>query len=67
MLGLSSEEFWSMTPRSYAAIQKAYTRLHYGEAASEEEKAEVEARRMHAEFTVMAAKQQARKAAAGDG
>jgi hypothetical protein len=66
-MGLSDDEFWGMTPRSYAAIQNSYARMHFGAAPSDEEKAEAEARRMHAEFTVMAAKQQARKAAAGDG
>jgi hypothetical protein len=66
-MGLSDDDFWCMTPRSFAAIQKSYARMHFGSEPSDEEKADVEARRMHAEFTVMAAKQQARKAAAGDG
>jgi hypothetical protein len=53
-----------MTPRSYAAVQRAYGRIHGdgGEQVSEQQREEVEARRIHAGFTVMAAKQQARKA-----
>jgi hypothetical protein len=61
VFGLSDADFWDMTPRSYSAIQKAHARVNYGVGDPDpEEQAEVEARRIHAKFTVMAA-QRARK------
>jgi hypothetical protein len=62
-IGIPSAEFWDMTPKSYLAVQTAYARMNFGGSSAEDEKkqADVEARRIHAKFTVMAAQQRAKE------
>jgi hypothetical protein len=63
VIGLSDADFWGMTPRSYAAVQDAYSRLHGGEPDADKA-ALNEGKALLANFTALSA-QQKRKAADG--
>jgi hypothetical protein len=72
VIGLSDAEFWDMTPRSYAAVQRAYSRIVQGgetdaggggDGGGHSE--EATQARIFGHFAALAGQQQARKAADG--
>jgi hypothetical protein len=67
VLGLSDADFWDMTPRSYAAIQRAWGRIHGGaEQMNDDDPGDGATQaRIFGHFTALAGQQQAGKAANG--